>query len=141
MMELISEVVVRYAETDQMGIAHHSHYAVWFEAARTEFIKSLGMSYTQCEERGIRLPLFSISTSFIRPAHYEDVLLVRAYILEMTPARLVMGYQVSNKESGVLLSEGTTRHAWTDRELKPVNLKKYDKEIYDMLCNACESSL
>jgi acyl-CoA thioester hydrolase len=140
-MELVSEVVVRYVETDQMGIAHHSHYAVWFEAARTEFIRSLGISYTQCEERGIRLPLFSITTSFIRPAHYEDVLLVRAYILEMTPARLVMGYQVSDKKSGMLLSEGTTHHAWTDRELKPVNLKKYDKEIYELLRSACPSVL
>jgi len=52
-----TEIIVRYAETDRMGIVHHSNYPIWFEAARTDFIKNLGMSYSKIEERGFMLPL------------------------------------------------------------------------------------
>ena len=56
----ISTVEVRYAETDQMGIAHHSNYAIWFEVARTDFIKAVGISYTDVEKEGIITPLTSL---------------------------------------------------------------------------------
>ena len=66
----ISTVEVRYAETDQMGIAHHSNYAVWFEVARTDFIKAAGISYTDVEKGGIITPLSqdlqSVVTEFYR---------------------------------------------------------------------------
>ncbi|HJM41942.1 MAG: hypothetical protein QGH70_04820 [Nitrospinota bacterium] len=52
----VSEVVVRYAETDQMGVAHHAVYWIWFEAARTDLIRKLGFSYRRLEEEGYRMP-------------------------------------------------------------------------------------
>ena len=60
----ISTVEVRYAETDQMGIAHHSNYAVWFEVARTDFIKAVGISYTDVEKEGIITPLTSLECKY-----------------------------------------------------------------------------
>ena len=135
MMETYSDIVVRYAETDQMGIAHHSNYAIWFEAARTDYIKALGISYTECEKRGIRLPLFSLEVNYIRPAYYEDVVTIKTYIIQMSKTRLVMGYTVYNKSTDELLAEGKTHHAWTNEELRPVNLLKYDKEVYQLLLN------
>ena len=60
----ISTVEVRYAETDQMGIAHHSNYAVWFEVARTDFIKAAGISYTDVEKEGIITPLTSLECKY-----------------------------------------------------------------------------
>lgn len=133
------ELIVRYAETDQMGVAHHSHYAVWFEAARTGYLRHLGVSYTQCEERGMFLPLYSMEARFLRPARYEDVLLIRPFIKNIEAARLVVGYQVFRKETSELLCEGTTQHAWTDKNMKPVNLKKLDRDLYGLLCNVWES--
>ena len=63
------EITARYAETDMMGIIHHSVYAVWFEAARTEFIKMTGISYTQLEKSGIMLPLSELCCKYILPVH------------------------------------------------------------------------
>lgn len=60
----ISTVEVRYAETDQMGIAHHSNYAIWFEVARTDFIKAAGISYTDVEKEGIITPLTSLECKY-----------------------------------------------------------------------------
>jgi acyl-CoA thioester hydrolase len=60
-----TEFVVRYAETDRMGIVHHSNYPIWFEMGRTEYIKEAGISYSEIEARGSMLPLF------IPPARYS----------------------------------------------------------------------
>ena len=95
-----TELVVRYAETDQMGIAHHSNYAVWFEAARTEYIKSLGISYTRVEELGLMLPLKSLHCEYIKPAKYEDVIKILTKVKESNGVRLSFSYTVLNKEDG-----------------------------------------
>ena len=64
----ISTIEVRYAETDQMGIAHHSNYAVWFEVARTDFIKAAGISYTDVEKEGIITPLTGLECKYKKAA-------------------------------------------------------------------------
>ena len=60
-----SKITVRYAETDKMGIVHHSNYPVWFEIARTDFIKALGVPYSVLEEKGLMLPLIGLSCRYI----------------------------------------------------------------------------
>lgn len=67
-----SKIVVRYAETDQMGIAHHSNYPVWFEVARTDFIKASGISYSDVEKAGIITPLTGLTVRYKQAAFYED---------------------------------------------------------------------
>ncbi|MFR3009310.1 MAG: acyl-CoA thioesterase, partial [Pseudoruminococcus massiliensis] len=64
-MKCESKIVARYAETDQMGIVHHSVYPIWFEVGRTDFIKLTGMSYTELEESGVMLPLASLECKYI----------------------------------------------------------------------------
>ena len=71
-----STIVVRYAETDQMGIAHHSEYPVWYEVARTNLIKCIGLTYTQMEQMGVMLPLSELTCRYKGAARYEDVLTV-----------------------------------------------------------------
>ena len=66
-MKCESKIVARYAETDQMGIVHHSVYPIWFEVGRTDFIKLTGMSYTELEESGVMLPLASLECKYILP--------------------------------------------------------------------------
>jgi len=128
-----TELVVRYAETDQMGIAHHSNYAVWFEAGRTEYIKSLGISYTRVEELGLMLPLKSLHCDFIKPAKYEDSIIILTKIKESNGVRLSFSYNVLNKEDGTLLAKGETEHVWTDKTFRPCNLKKRNTEIYNLI--------
>ncbi|MBN2558220.1 MAG: acyl-CoA thioesterase [Clostridia bacterium] len=131
-----TDIIVRYAETDQMGIVHHSVYAVWFEAARTEFIKETGISYSECEKRGLMLPLVFLECSFKKPAFYEDIVSVEVSIEKMTPVRMTMRYRVTNKATGEELAEGRTGHVWTNTNRQPVNIKKHNPEIYEII-NKC----
>lgn len=129
-------IKVRYAETDQMGIVHHSNYAVWFEAGRTDFIRNMGMPYSKIEESGAMLPLLELRCSFKSFAKYEDELVVKTWIKEYTGTRLVFHYDIC-KADGRVISEGETMHAWTNEELKPVNIRKYRPEIYKLIEKAC----
>ena len=71
-----SHVCVRYAETDQMGVVHHAVYPIWFELARTDFIKVIGLTYSQMEQAGILLPVAELTARYRIPAKYEDELTV-----------------------------------------------------------------
>lgn len=130
---------VRYAETDQMGIAHHASYAVWFEAARTEFLRRAGMPYSEVERRGVRMPLYSLTTRFLAPARFEDELSVVTRIERLTRVRLVLGYEVYRARDGALLATGETCHAFTDKELRPVDLRKTAPDLYALLEESAEN--
>lgn len=128
-----TELIVRYAETDQMGIVHHSNYPIWFEAARTEFIRNLGVSYSKIEEMGLMLPLMSIHCEYLKPARYEDRVLILTKVKEYTGVRLIFSYEVLNKADGSLLARGESEHAWTDLKLKPVVLKKVNPKLHNII--------
>jgi acyl-CoA thioester hydrolase len=129
-----TKLTVRYAETDQMGIVHHSHYPVWFEAGRTDFLKGMGMSYGDMEKSGVLLPLSQIFVKFLSPAKYADEILVRTGLQSVSRARAVFSYQVFRAGDGVLLATGETMHAFTDRQLKPINAQKALPIVYSALC-------
>ena len=135
---MISEtkLIVRYAETDQMGIVHHSNYAIWYEAARTDFVKQTGMSYSQMEAAGMELPLIGLASKFMIPAHYEDELIIKTKIGKLTPVRIVFEYEVYRNEK--LINTGSTEHVITNSKLKPVNLKKENPKIYEFLVSMSE---
>ena len=132
-MKSHTSINVRYAETDQMGIVHHSVYAIWFEAARTDWIRQLGMRYSQLEQSGILLPLVDLSCHFIDAAQYEDVLDVTAQISRLTPARIQFSYTVTNTATGRLLCTGSTTHAWVGENFKVISLKKHNPQLYALL--------
>lgn len=135
-MTSLTEILVRYAETDQMGIVHHSNYAVWYEQARTEFIRCLGSSYGQIEKDGVWLPLLSLHCEFKSPAFYEDKLTIKTSIGLLTPSRIQFNYEVRRDEA--LLGCGFTAHAFTTPSLRPMNLKKHHPALYALLQRACE---
>ena len=125
--------IVRYAETDQMSVVHHSNYSIWFEAGRTDFIKKMGIPYSKIEESGAMLPLIELRCMFKGFARYEDEIIVKTYIKEHTGTRLLFHYDVYKVGSDMVLTEGETLHAWTNSFLKPVNIKKYKPEIYELI--------
>lgn len=127
-----TEIVVRYAETDKMGIAHHSVYPIWYEAARTEAIKKIGISYSKMESLGIMTPLAELNCKYLAPANYEDVLSVKVGISKLTPARVIFEYQVYNEENK-LINTGSTMHAFVGKDLKPLNLKKLFPDLYEKM--------
>lgn len=126
-----TQIVVRYAETDQMGVAHHSNYAVWFEQARTEFMRSLGITYGEMEKGGVMMPLTKLETVYKIPARYEDVLTVYTRAVRLSPVRIRLEYEARRADTARPLSFGATEHAFVDSgTFLPVNMKRRMPELY-----------
>ena len=138
-MKVTEELTVRYAETDRMGIVHHSNYPVWYEVARTKLIKEMGLSYSKLEEQGLILPLLEMQSRFIKPATYEDVLLVTARITKFSIVKLTVEYEAFMKSTGELINTGSTVHALVEKDMKPCNTKKKYPEFYRMMEENCEA--
>lgn len=130
-----TEITVRYAETDQMGIVHHSNYPIWYEVGRTEFIKQFGMTYSAFEQEGLILPLLEMDSKFIQPAFYEDELIIHTRAQSANCVKLVFYYEIYRKSDGKLINTGHTIHGIVEKNMRPCNIKKKYPKIYDMLIN------
>ncbi|MDD6484526.1 MAG: thioesterase family protein [Clostridiales bacterium] len=126
-------LTVRYAETDMMGIVHHSRYYPWFEMARTDFIKQCGMSYGEMEKNGILLPLTESHARYLYGLRYEDEVMVTCTLTKLTVARCEFSYEVYKLPQMKLMSSGRTVHGFVNAEFKPINLKKEHRELFDTL--------
>ena len=114
-----TEIRVRYAETDQMGIVHNANYLVWFEVGRSEFCRARGFSYKEMEEKDNALMV--VAESYCRyksPAYYEDVLTIRSKIAEIRSRSLRFVYEIYRAADETLLAEGETLHLVTDENKK-----------------------
>ncbi len=131
-----TRLVVRYAETDKMGIVHHSNYPIWFEMGRTDYIRKMGISYSEIEEMGLFLPLIELKCQYKGAARYEDRIIVRTWIKEATGVRLVFSYEVVKEGESHPITIGETVHVWTNDRLKPVNIKKHASGIYEIISRA-----
>lgn len=138
MMETETRLIVRYAETDQMGIVHHSNYAVWFEAARTDFLKQTGFSYSGIEEKGVLLPLYELNTKFKKPAFYEDEIIIKTKLEKLTKVRVIFSYRAIRSEDGAEVATGETMHAWTDKSMRPLNAEVLVPEVFKHLKSLTE---
>ena len=99
---------VRYKDTDQMGIVHHSNYIVYYEMARVEALRAWGMPYSEMEARGIISPILEVGCKYIQPAYFDDVLTVRVIVEEVPMVRFKVRYELYN-EAGTLINTG---HTW-----------------------------
>lgn len=109
----VSTVRVRYEETDQGGIAHHSRHIVWFESARTEWLREMEMPYTTLESQGIRLLVAEVSVQYRSPALYDDLLKIETRLRESRGARIVLDYEVTSPR-GETVCHGSTTLACID---------------------------
>jgi acyl-CoA thioester hydrolase len=108
-----SSIRVRYAETDQMGVAYHGNYFAWFEVGRTDLLRGHGMTYKDLEAQDVHLPVIEAQARFVRPALYDDVLEIRTRVSEVSGARLTFAYEVRRGQDD-LLATGSTSHAAVD---------------------------
>jgi acyl-CoA thioester hydrolase len=118
---------VRYAETDQMGVAYHGNYFAWFEVGRTEFLRELGFDYRTLErEEDCYIVVADASCRYKAPARYDDLLRIRTELRAVRGPVLRFGYSLVRDADGVLLAEGETAHLVADRQMKPRTLpEKY----------------
>ena len=110
---------VIYRDTDKMGISYYANYFVWFEAARTEYFRALGLPYTECEKKGIFLPVIEAQAKYIAPSTYDDDLIVRTSVSKFTPSTIRFEYLVLNARTQKTLTKGYTVHVFVDREMSP----------------------
>jgi acyl-CoA thioester hydrolase len=85
---------VRYAETDRMGYVYYGNYAQYFEVARVEALRDLGLSYKSMEDSGIMLPVLEYNIKYFKPAFYDDELIIKTSIEEMPGARITFKSEV-----------------------------------------------
>lgn len=103
-----TKVRVRYAETDKMSYVYYGNYASYFEVARVEALRDLGMSYRQMEEEGFMLPVLEYKVKYFKPALYDDLLTIRTTIPVMPSVRIVFQYEIFNEQNVLLTSAETT---------------------------------
>jgi acyl-CoA thioester hydrolase len=121
-----TEIRVRYAETDQMGVVHHANYLTWFEVGRSELCRSRGFSYKQMEdEEDALLVVAETYCRYKSPALYEDVVTVRTRVGEVRSRSLRFYYEVYRASDDTLLAEGETMHVVTDRDKKVRKLPEF----------------
>lgn len=125
-----TKLKVRYVETDQMGIVHHSNYYAWFEVGRTEYITEIGMTYKQMEEANIMLPVVESFCKYMEGAKYEDILIVQTFMQELNGAKVIFNYNVVRERDGKILAKGSTTHAFVNEKFRVVNLKKVNPDIW-----------
>jgi acyl-CoA thioester hydrolase len=107
---------VRYAETDQMGIAHHSVYIVWFEEGRSAYMRQRGVDYARVEAEGYYLMVSKLGARFLRPALYGDRVTVRTSVSAMRSRALTFVYEVVNADTQETLVTGHTTLICVDRD-------------------------
>ena len=121
---------VQYYETDQMAIVHHSNYIRWFEEARLDYLKQLGLNYKSMEEQGIIIPVTDVSCKYLISARYDDVLEIIPTPTQYTGVRLSFHYEVRNQLTGILCATGASTHCFLDPQHRPISLKRKAPELH-----------
>jgi len=107
-----TELRVRYAETDKMGVAHHSSYLLWFELARTGLLREAGFPYRDMEAAGCMLPVIEYGCRLLRGAAYDDLVRIDTVVSELRSRTVAFRYRAWRGD--ILLVEGFTRHVCVD---------------------------
>ncbi len=113
---------VRFAETDQMGIVHHSVHAVWLEAARVEWLRALGLSYRDLEDAGVSLAVSELQVRYQHAARFDDLLGITARLTESRSRRLKFSYTISRAQDGQTIGTAQTVHVPVDRTGRAIRL-------------------
>lgn len=125
-----------YHETDKMGVIHHSNYLRWLEEARIYFLDQIGLSYRQMEEIGIISPVVSIKLDYKKPVLFDDVVDIYITVLKYTGVKLILSYEIRNKENNDLCVYAESSHCFI-KASNVISLKKeypeFDQKFRDFI--------
>jgi len=113
---------VRYAETDQMGVAYYANYLVWFEVGRSEFCRKRGFRYADLEALGYKLVVTDVHCRYRNSARYDETVMVRTKLKGVNKRMITFGYQILRKDQEEVIAEGETRHICIDSNGKTKSL-------------------
>jgi acyl-CoA thioester hydrolase len=126
-----TEIRVRYAETDKMGIVHNANYLAWFDIVRVELFRTLSHSYRELDDEGIFFPVVEAHCHYLVPARFDDVILLRLKVKTLSYAKVAFDYEVIRKDDGVLLATGSSVHGFSNSAGKPGSIKKWRPELWE----------
>ncbi len=129
---------INYYETDMMGIVHHSNYIRFLEEARCAWIEELGIPMSFIESRGYTIPTLEVNCKYKRPVTCGDTIEIVIKVTEYNSVRMTVSYEVKNIANGETVVEASTKHCFTSRELRPVNIAKCDALINEKFQNSLE---
>ncbi len=121
-----------YYETDQMGIVHHSNYIRWMEEARIAYMEFIGLPYKTVEDSQILIPLLEAQCEYKNYVRFDETVEIYPKVTYFNGIRMILEYDIVDKETGKLCAWGLTRHCFTTPQMKPVSLKKSNKDMYDI---------
>lgn len=139
-MEFVFERKINYYETDRMGVVHHSNYIRFLEETRCEWMRVLGMPFEVLEENGLTIPVLGVNCEYKHHVTFGDTICIKPYIKEYSGVRMTVGYEVTQKSTGEIVLIGETKHCFTDKNLKPISLKKHKKDFNDKFQKLLEDS-
>jgi acyl-CoA thioester hydrolase len=116
------DIRVRYAETDQMGVAYYANYLVWFEVGRSEFCRKKGFRYIDLEALGYKLVVTDVHCRYRNSARYDETVIVRTRLKGVNKRMITFGYQILRKDQEEVIAEGETRHICVDSNGKTKSL-------------------
>lgn len=118
------KIRVRYSETDQMSFVYYGNYPQYFEVARVELFRELGVTYKSMEEEGIWMPVLDLNIQYLRPAVYDDLLSIDVSIKEIKGSRIVFEYAIFNEEEMHLTQASTTLIFMNAKTKRPIRCPK-----------------
>lgn len=126
------EVRVRYCDVDKMNVVYYGKYFDYIEWSRTELLRQTGLTNKELEEKGIGLPIISVSGNYKSPARYDDVLIVKSYLKKKPEGlRLTLSYEIKNKKTAELIFEGESTHVCVDmKTMRPI---RFPVEIQNLI--------
>ena len=113
-------LIVRYGETDQMGVVHHSNYLRYFEVARLEWLSALGVSYTSMEKEGLIMPVIDVKVTYKTPALFDDSLTIYIFLSELPRVKIIFFYEIKNQKDKIVCTGETTLAFLNAKTRKPV---------------------
>ena len=120
---------INYYETDKMGVVHHSNYIRFLEEARCKWLKQLNVSMEYLEEKGYTIPTLEINCQYRNHVTSGDIIIIKPIVTEYTGVRMKVDYEVKDEKTGKEVVKAWTKHCFTNKELRPINMKKNDKQI------------
>lgn len=119
------KIRVRYAETDQMGVVYHGNFAQYFEVARVEWLRELGVSYRWMEQNGVMLPVVNLNINFKKPAYYDEELLIRTKVRQKPTAKIIFDYEIFNEKMELISTAESTLVFVNIETRKPMQCPDY----------------
>ena len=119
MFEYTTKLRVRYGETDQMGYMYYGNYDEFYEVARVEMLRSLGLSYKEMEESGVMMPVVELHCKYLKPALYDEEISIKVILKAMPRARMHFYYELYN-EQNELINTGETLLVFVNMQTKRV---------------------